>query len=386
MSVALTGLTNIGMTLGVQAFAGLSTLGAFALAYAPTMMGLTAQRLLLSQNLMRGAHVASVEFLPIAVVSLWVLSVGASIGVVVLIPGPTVFALIPVLCLFTLLQDFLRYMFLGANRSFHAFVADLTWFVLGIAGLGIAAVHQTGALQAVLLSQTFGAVVSTAMLFAARREIRARYPSGVAPVKPLFVEAVVISVLPYVSQYCIAFIIGIAVVGEFRSAQLLMVPVTMLATQAQAIIFPRLRPEDFSSVQRWAILCGLLAGSAGAIVVAVRWVDPWNVFDSLGFGDTRSFYVTTGLLVLGAVLSLYLMLYMVRIRIVLTKAVWLRWRLGAAFLEPTASIAAGLAVGTAGLAAGSLAANGTSAIGLLTHDLRGGRTGAAGRHRSRRAS
>lgn len=358
------------MTLGVQALAGLAVLGAFTLAYAPTMIGLTAQRLLLSQSLMRGAHVTYVQGLPLAVATLWSLSVAASVCAVLILSTPSAFLLIPILSLFTLLQDFLRYMFLGSRQAANAFTADLVWFLVGMIGLFVAYLRVESALQSILMSQTVGAVIATIMLLHARMRVRARYPSGLAPVKPLFLESVFISMLPYASQYLVAFFVGLSVVGEFRSAQLLMVPVTMLATQVQAIVFPRLRPENARAVQKWGSICAVLALSAGLGVMMVRWLDPWRVFNTLGFGHGADFYLTVLLLALGATVSLYLMVYMVRIRVILDRSIWLRWRLGSAVLEPFVSITAGLALGAPGLACGSVASNLVAMSGIGWNDRR----------------
>lgn len=368
LSVALTGITNLTMTVGVQAFAGLQVLGAFSLIYAPAVVGLAIQRLVLSQTLMRGAHVSRVSGLPMALVLMWVTFPGLSALMSVLVSGPAVFKLLPVLCCLSLFQDFLRYMFLGAKAPAPAFVSDLVWFGIGALGLAAAIAAPAHALGCIIGAQIAGAMVSAAALFHARNRIGAIRITKTAPVGHLLTEAATISTLPQLSQYIIAGFVGVAVVGEFRSAQLMIVPVTMLATQTQAIIFPRLNPQDRGAVHRWALLAGAAAGLTGLTLMGARALNPFGVFDLLGFGDNASFYWTLAALTLGAALSLYLMIYMVRIRIVLPQSYWLRWRIGAAVIEPIASVGSGIAFGAPGLALGSLTSNTVTLVALVTKE------------------
>ncbi|CCW10913.1 hypothetical protein EBESD8_14470 [Rhodococcus aetherivorans] len=368
LSVALTGITNLTMTVGVQAFAGIETLGAFSLIYAPAVVGLAIQRLVLSQTLMRGAHVSRVAGLPLALVLMWMSFPGLSALMSVIVSGPAVFKLLPLLCCLSLFQDFLRYMFLGAKVPAAAFGSDLVWFVIGVLGLATAIVVPGHALELIIGTQIVGATISAAALFRVRSRIGTIRIIKTAPVGHLLTEAATISTLPQVSQYIIAGFVGISVVGEFRSAQLLIVPVTMLATQAQAIVFPRLDPEDRSAVKRWSLLCGTAAGILGLVLMFARAINPLGVFDLLGFGDSSSFYWTLGALTLGAALSLYLMIYMVRIRIVLPQSYWLRWRIGAAVIEPLASVGAGIAFGAPGLALGFVTSNAATLVGLAAKE------------------
>ncbi|MHD0300601.1 hypothetical protein RCF19_32390 [Rhodococcus qingshengii] len=370
LSVALTGFTNLTMTVGVQAFAGIETLGAFSLIYAPAVVGLAIQRLVLSQTLMRGAHVSRVSGLPLALVLIWMFFPGLSAVLSVVVSAQGAFKMLPLLCCLALFQDFLRYMFLGAKTPAPAFAADLEWFVVGGLGLVTAIVVPGHALQLIIGAQVVGGATSAAMLFKIRRRVGSIRITKTASVRHLLAEAIAISTLPQLSQYIIAGLVGIAVVGEFRSAQLMMVPITMLATLAQAIVFPRLDAENCGAVQRWAILCGFAAGVLGLVLMIARAMNPFGAFDLLGFGDGQSFYAAVGALILGGALSLYLMIYMVRIRIVLPQAYWLRWRIGAAVIEPLASVWGGIALGAPGLAFGSVASNAATVVGLAAKERR----------------
>lgn len=368
LSVALTGITNLTMTVGVQAFAGIVALGAFSLIYAPAVVGLAIQRLVLSQTLMRGAHVSRVAGLPLALVLMWMSFPGLSALMSVIVTAPAVFKLLPLLCCLSLFQDFMRYMFLGAKAPAPAFVSDLVWFVIGAIGLLAAMAVPEHALVAIVGSQIVGAAISAAALFKVRSRIGTIRITKTAPVGHLLTEAATISTLPQLSQYIIAGFVGVSVVGEFRSAQLMVVPITMLATQAQAIVFPRLDPEDRGAVRRWALLCAAAAGVLGLLLMIARTINPFGVFALLGFGDSSSFYWTLAALTFGASLSLYLMIYMVRIRIVLPQSYWLRWRIGAAAIEPIASVGSGIAFGAPGLALGFVASNAASLAGLMAKE------------------
>ncbi|WP_432676780.1 hypothetical protein ACRAJ3_15350 [Rhodococcus pyridinivorans] len=308
--------------------------------------------------------------LPTALVSMWLIFPATSAAISFVVGGPSVFKLLPFLCLLSLIQDFLRYMFLGAKKPALAFTADLVWFVTGVVGFAASLAFQENGLFCLIGTQILGASVASIILFRGRNRLSSVRVIKTARVGSLLTEAATISTLPQISQFVIASIIGVSAVGEYRSAQLLMVPVTMIASQAQAIVFPRLIPEDRKSIHKWALLCGGTAGILGIIILAARWLDPFGIFDFFGFADGSSYYWTVAFIGTAAALGLYLMIYMVRIRIVVPGSFWLRWRIGIAALEPVVSVGVGVMAGAPGLALGSVASNVTALAAMGARDYR----------------
>ncbi len=360
VSVAATGMTTFCVSLGVQLAGGSEGLGAYALITGPYVMVLAVQRMILSQNVMRGAALREVPRLTRTLIVLHVGALLTSVALVLILGGMPWMWVAACAVPLGLSQDFYRSHLFGQHAPAGAMLSDLVW--LGVATLGVV-ISVVSPIINPLLTAVGGSLVGCVLaLVIAAVVSQSRGPRMVENLNlvrlaPLVCECLLVFGMAQIAQYVCALVVDVAEVGEYRSAALLLTPLTFVASFAQSLYYPRIDISDRSQVAR--LSGGLAAVSIviGLITMVLAWVDPWRVFSSLGFVATGSFMLTVLFLVIGLSLGAGLGALLLRVRVYWRSVLWLRIRSVGAILDPLVAVPVSMLVGAPGIALGPLANN-----------------------------
>lgn len=234
---ALSSLTNFGLAVGVASQIGTADFGAFSIAFAVFLVALTISRAVATDPLMIRysarstaewrtgttratgmAFVAGVAGGAVSIVAGLVL--GGSLGISLLVVGIGLPAL--------LVQDAWRYAFFAARRGRAAFLNDLLWAVVLMAGFVVIAVTDQGSVGAFALAWVGGAFAGALAGMAQagvipRPRLAQAWWSEHHDISPrLAVEAAILSGAHPIALSLMGIVAGLATVGTIRAGQALM--------------------------------------------------------------------------------------------------------------------------------------------------------------------
>lgn len=371
LSVVATGATNFLFPVGIQTVAGLSALGLYTLVSIPAVAGLAIQRQVLSQTVVRGANPVSVPGLLLFQVMLIGTATSASFAMALVNGADVWLLLVAALTPVSLFQDFWRFTLFGQSRPVVVLGSDLIWLVGPVAGYVLVKTRGLGNSALIdFVALSVGTAACSLLVIAVCARLRTTDATdSVAGVGAVAAEAVSIFGLAQVSQLVIGLAVSPTTVGEFRSMQLLLTPVTLMASLLVLIVIPKMNVTNRRSVLNSSAACCSLIGSAGVAIIVFWLVNPLGILSSLGFAEFNSAVWVLAVLVLAGVISSFSAIYMVRIRVQQSSRRWLPIRVAGAILDPLISIPGVLIIGTAGLGLGSLSAGSVSLFSLVIPDL-----------------
>jgi hypothetical protein len=354
LSVACTGLTNLGLPLAAQLIGGFEQLGTLTLVLGVFTISLALQRAVAGQWLLVDRDRAAVR----RSTAVWgVLSVASSALAVLIATllgdvwlGAAAVVVIP----FALGQDVLRSLAMGAHQNRTAALSDLAWLVaFGAAATPI--VLADAGIAELVLAWGSGAVLGLVLLLPVLRHaaVRQGRSSHRVASRPLLIESAVVLGFGYALVYGLALVTDVSMLGEFRLAQTLASPAAVVVSALTLTHLPQVTDATADAVLRLGLttgraVAGLSAGYLVLLLASAHWWTAW-----LGATDTASILTTVAVLLAAGTISARNTILLAWCRRRLDR--WLVRRVVSAAVEPVAGLGLAWPLGAVGAACGLLA-------------------------------
>jgi O-antigen/teichoic acid export membrane protein len=308
---AFSSLTNFALGVTVARSLGPRDLGAFGLAFATYLIGLSIEQTMAGQPLLvRYSGIESHAFKDAArSASGTGLTTGALTGGVCLIIGwassgalSQAFVALGLCLPGLLVQDSLRQIFFASRRAQHALIIDVIWALVMFPALFILLSSGRGSLFWLTLAwggaanaaAVIGMILAGLVPHPSRTALWLREHRDIAP--RFLAEMMALTGTTQLSNFGIAVSSGLATVGAIRAAQLLLNPLHILSLGIGFIALPEAVRIGRTSVRPvktmvrvicvtlvttavvWGIVLVLLPSSLGSAILGLSWPAAMNLF------------------------------------------------------------------------------------------------------------
>jgi hypothetical protein len=354
-SAVATGGSNWLVGALVQATAGTTALGAFAIVTGPLTVSLAIQRGIASQTLLSGGYWREVPGWVTTFVAITATSAAVMALLCVLFHTPWWSWLLVVVVPIVHIEDAYRFQQFGRGYPANAAIADFVWLIVQLSSL--AAFALLGMKLSPGLAVGTWLIGGAASLVLVGSLSHGKTPGTVTPqeianVWHLTLETFGVVALAQVSIYAVAVFSSMERVGQFRLAQLAVTPAALVSSALLPILLPKiqLRARGGRIVSHASILIALAGGACCAAYVVM----PEDARALVKLPFQPAVLATMVLLIAGMTLSIFVAARMTLVRISRPARYWIRGRFLAATTEPGVSVAAGLILGAPGIALGSV--------------------------------
>ncbi|MEE3851347.1 hypothetical protein VZC37_13460 [Gordonia sp. LSe1-13] len=324
--------------------------------------------MILSQNVLRGARISEIPYLRIVLLLIQISACATSVGIVIWLGSDSwmwfAAAGVPI----GLIQDQYRSMLFGHQFPVASMISDITWLTFVVISLLIGlALYSVDSPNFIVGASTIGCCVAVvvAVLAANAPSGRSLYSVEFVPLGPLVFESLLVFGMAQVAQYVCAIVVNVSAVGEYRSALLLLTPITFVSSFAQAVFYPRLDIDDKNRVLGIGACVSGVCLIFGLLGIGLSSWDPLSLFSRFGFNATGSFVATATILSLALSLGAGLGVILLRLRVLWRPRRWLKIRAFASLWDPAIGVPSAIALGAPGIALGPLANNVGTALQVL---------------------
>lgn len=340
----------------VQASAGTTALGVFAIVTGPLTVSLAIQRGIASQTLLRGGHWRDVPGWLSTFVAITTISAAVMAILCVLFHTPwwswLVVAAVPIVHI----EDAYRFQQFGRGYPARAAIADCAWLCVQLSILAAFTILEVTLSPGMAVGTwLIGGAASLVLVGALSRGTGsgAMPPPELAKVWHLALETFGVVALAQVSIYVVAVFSSVERVGQFRLAQLAVTPAGLIAASLLPVLLPKIQLGV--SARRIVVRASLLVALAGGACSVVYVAMPAEARALIKLPFEPAVLATMVILVVGMTLSIFVAVHMTLVRITRPPGYWIRRHFLAAMTEPGVAISAGLIFGAPGIALGSVA-------------------------------